>query len=451
MCYPGNQDDFQTELKAIARTLSGVLTTAAAKNVILVKSAGNQRDEFCVRPSTGEPAAVCKIGQDRLMDTDVQKMNAFAMADAMTPTVVDPLLIVEAYAADGSPADFSQLGGDIAAPGVAIVSTMAGGTYGPDDGTSMAAPHVTGALAYLYSVKPSADWRSYRQAILSSARNVGLGGASHLDLFGAEVNLNMLKSAVDQNDWSADGDRRVFRSDLGTSLGLDTTGTTAVDGRDGDLGPGRAQPDGKIDMRDFRAMRDAWLQTCLDGSAGTQAGSAPACPAQITLDGPADHLKKDGNGDRCVATPTTSCQLDEAAYSRFDANGDGQLSVWTKAPLKVDGQGRPATTTPVADRPGGAAGLLRDERQQHRGVGEGRAAQPAGLGRPRRPPRRLLGRRGDERPGDHDGRRSAGRQDAHVRQADERRRWRDRHRAGGRRRLDGRACSPPPPVPTASR
>ncbi|VTR91084.1 peptidase s8 s53 subtilisin kexin sedolisin : Subtilisin-like serine protease (Fragment) OS=Moorea producens 3L GN=LYNGBM3L_56740 PE=3 SV=1: Peptidase_S8: VCBS [Gemmata massiliana] len=62
-------------------------------------------------------------------------------------------------------ADFSQYGAHtvtLAAPGVGILSTTPGGTYGLLDGTSMATPHVTGAIALYWSANPTL---SYTQVI----------------------------------------------------------------------------------------------------------------------------------------------------------------------------------------------------------------------------------------------------------------------------------------------
>jgi subtilisin family serine protease len=67
-------------------------------------------------------------------------------------------------------ASFSQYGNltvDLAAPGVDILSTTPNAGYSLNSGTSMAAPHVTGVAALLWSTWPDASWQDVREAILN--------------------------------------------------------------------------------------------------------------------------------------------------------------------------------------------------------------------------------------------------------------------------------------------
>jgi MYXO-CTERM domain-containing protein len=61
----------------------------------------------------------------------------------------------------------------LVAPGVGILSTVPGAGYETWDGTSMAAPHVTGAIALLHAHAPGADWRAVRNRILAGGDPIG--------------------------------------------------------------------------------------------------------------------------------------------------------------------------------------------------------------------------------------------------------------------------------------
>ena len=82
------------------------------------------------------------------------------------------VIAVAAITNAGARSSFSNYGAttvDIGAPGSAIFSTLPKNTYGSYNGTSMATPHVTGAVALYASVKPGSTAAQIKNAILSSA------------------------------------------------------------------------------------------------------------------------------------------------------------------------------------------------------------------------------------------------------------------------------------------
>lgn len=104
-------------------------------------------------------------------------------------TVVSPLSLYDSVfsvgAVDslGNMADFSSRGPvtvdgservkpDIVAPGVDIFSSMPGGTYGSNSGTSMAGPHVAGVVALIWSAQPEliGDIDATEQLIIDTAQ-----------------------------------------------------------------------------------------------------------------------------------------------------------------------------------------------------------------------------------------------------------------------------------------
>ncbi|MEK7070318.1 MAG: S8 family serine peptidase, partial [Patescibacteria group bacterium] len=84
-----------------------------------------------------------------------------------------------AYGADDTFATFSNYGDivDFGAPGVDIYSTYKGGGYRTISGTSMAAPHVSGAVALYIKNNSASTWAQVRDALKALAENVGFGHA----------------------------------------------------------------------------------------------------------------------------------------------------------------------------------------------------------------------------------------------------------------------------------
>jgi subtilisin family serine protease len=82
------------------------------------------------------------------------------------------VIAVASITSTGAKSSFSNYGlktVDLGAPGSGIYSTTAYNTYSSYSGTSMATPHVTGAVALYASVKPGSTAAQIRNAILSSA------------------------------------------------------------------------------------------------------------------------------------------------------------------------------------------------------------------------------------------------------------------------------------------
>jgi hypothetical protein len=198
----------------------------------------------------------------------------------------------------------SNVGGQVSAPGSAVTSLGTGNGVEEEFGTSMAAPHVAGLVAYLFAIAPSLPspepgTNVVRDLLVNTARPVA-GMAPMVDAYAAALAIDSVTrgtaarlALLDIDDGSPDGNQRA------DSAGTATSGADL----DGNGGPG----DGVVDMSDFRRWRDGLLQA--------------AGALTLTLDGPEDSPKRDVNGDGTLDGPDV-----EGVHPRGDFNGDGILS-----------------------------------------------------------------------------------------------------------------------------
>jgi subtilisin family serine protease len=123
---------------------------ADSKGVLMVHAAGNDGENLAERPSFPTPAYL-----------DGGRPNNWIEVGASSWKGLDSLA-----------APFSNYGKaqvDVFAPGVAILSTVPGGGYEQQDGTSMAAPVVSGLAALLMSYYPNFSAADVKRIILESA------------------------------------------------------------------------------------------------------------------------------------------------------------------------------------------------------------------------------------------------------------------------------------------
>ena len=102
----------------------------------------------------------------------------------MYPAKYPKCLAVSAIKSDNSIADFSARGPEVAlcAPGVNILSTLPGNSYGTLNGTSMASPHVAGAAALCRGTHRGLDMDQIKNILISTANDLGNAGKD--DLYG---------------------------------------------------------------------------------------------------------------------------------------------------------------------------------------------------------------------------------------------------------------------------
>lgn len=158
--------------------LHTAILRAAKQGILFVAAAGNAS-------SNNDTTANYPSNYTTLQGTSVEG-----------PASYEAVIAVAAINSTGGLASFSNYGAttvDIGAPGVSILSTVPTNSYASYNGTSMAAPHVSGAVALYASAFPSATAQQIRSALLANAApTASLVGRT---VTGGRLNLNGLFSS----------------------------------------------------------------------------------------------------------------------------------------------------------------------------------------------------------------------------------------------------------------
>lgn len=134
----------------------------------------------------------------------------------LAPASYDAVVSVASITSTGELSNFSSYGSttvDLAAPGSSIVSTLPGGVYGSYSGTSMATPHVTGAIALYAASNPGRTAEEIRTALLASttptpslAGKTVSGGRLNVEAFLKATNAPAVSLSVSPDKVQEDGE-----------------------------------------------------------------------------------------------------------------------------------------------------------------------------------------------------------------------------------------------------
>ena len=179
----------------------------------------------------------------------------------------DAVISVAAIDSNGARATFSNYGGttvDLGAPGVSILSTVPTDSYGTMSGTSMATPHVTGAIALYASTHPSDPASAIKSALLKSVSPTpSLAGVT---VTGGRLNIPALlatpSTSQSLTDTDNDGIPDIYETATGRFVSDTNAGTSPTnpdtdgDGvKDGDELIAGTDPCSKADVLHIESVR----------------------------------------------------------------------------------------------------------------------------------------------------------------------------------------------------
>lgn len=144
------------------QALSDAIDRAKAKDVLFIAAAGNDGADNDNSSEASYPAA---LGNDNIIAVAATDIN-------------DDLAFFSNYGKKTT---------HVAAPGANVYSTLPGNKYGAESGTSMACPHVAGAVGLLWSAHPDWNYKKVKQVLMDSVDQ--LPGLTNKLISGGRVNL----------------------------------------------------------------------------------------------------------------------------------------------------------------------------------------------------------------------------------------------------------------------
>ncbi|MFG1625695.1 S8 family serine peptidase [Kribbella sp. NPDC049227] len=165
---------------AIAEGIRRAVAYSDSKGVVNVSAAGNEDYNLADKsgddtsPNDSEPAP-------RQVTTDCLNL----------PGELPNMVTVASVDATGAKSRFSNFGENkinLAAPGENVYSTIPGGGYQQNSGTSMASPHVAGVAALLRSVDPKLTAAQVRGKLAEQANDLACPAGSSGECIGTQAN-----------------------------------------------------------------------------------------------------------------------------------------------------------------------------------------------------------------------------------------------------------------------
>jgi subtilisin family serine protease len=196
--------------------LLDAITRAANQGILFIAAAGNG-------------------GADGIGDNNNTVANYPSNYSTTAGAGYEAVIAVASITSTGARSSFSNYGSttvDIGAPGSSINSTLPTDGYGSYSGTSMATPHVTGAVALYAAVHPEASANDIRAALLSSATPTA--SLSGITVTGGRLNIAAALGAVTlpsltiDNVTVTEGDSGTTNADFTVTLSAPSLQTVTV-------------------------------------------------------------------------------------------------------------------------------------------------------------------------------------------------------------------------------